>query len=101
MPKARKVLLITMGVVALIALVGSGWVYNVIAQNSLIQNNNEIIALQTSFIQQYGSQAAIKQLVSPSKVYAALWADADGVTHISWNIGGLWLTVYSDNTAQP
>jgi hypothetical protein len=51
--------------------------------------------LQTTFVQQYGGQATIKQLVSPDKVYAAVWIGEDGLSHVSWNIGGLWVTVWN------
>ncbi len=90
----RKTLWITLAVIILIALAGSGWVYNAVRSNNLTRNN-EMAVLQTTFVQQYGGQATIKQLVSPDKVYAAVWIGEDGITHVSWNIGGLWVTVWS------
>ncbi len=97
----KKVLGIVGIVLVLIALASSGWIYNIMHQNSQLLRGNEMATLQTTFVQQYGSQATIQQLVSPDKVYAALWTDGEGISHVSWNIGGLWVTVYSsrDTTA--
>ncbi len=91
----RKILWIVVGVILVIMLTGSGWVYNIVKSNSLLIQNNEMATLQTTFVQQYGSQASIKQLVAPEKVYAALWTDANGDSHISWNIGGMWAVLWS------
>lgn len=93
--KSKKTWLIVVGVVILIILIGSGWVYNIVKENGKLASNNELATLQTTFVQQYGNQATIKQLVSPDKVYAALWSDGDGISHVSWNIGGLWVSVWS------
>lgn len=90
----RKILWIVIGVVVLLATISSGWVYNLVSKN----NQLEMVALQATFVQQYGSQATIKQLVSPNKVYAALWTDSEGVSHVSWNIGGFWCVVWSENS---
>ncbi len=99
--KGKKVLGIVGTVLVLVALVSSGWIYNIISRNNELVRGNEMATLQTTFVQQYGSGAIIKQLVSPDKVYAALWTDGDGIQHVSWNIGGLWLTVYSGNPSTP
>lgn len=91
----KKVLWIVMGVIIVIALSSSGWVYNIVNRNNELVRGNEMATLQTTFVQQYGSGAVIKQLVSPNKVYAAMWTDADGISHVSWNIGGVWAVVWS------
>ena len=95
--KIKKILWIVVGVIILIVFTSSGWVYNIVNKNNQLLKSSEMANLQTTFVQQYGGEAAIKQLVSPDKVYAALWSDADGISHVSWNIGGLWVTVYSSS----
>ncbi len=94
----KKTLWIILGVIAIIALASSGWIFNILNKNSELVKSNEMVTLQTTFVQQYGSGAVIKQLVSPSKVYAALWSDSDNVSRVSWNIGGLWVLVWSSNS---
>ncbi len=91
----KKVLGVVMGVVVILALSSSGWIYNIVSRNSELVRGNEMATLQTTFVQQYGSGAVIQQLVSPEKVYAALWTDGEGLSHVSWNIGGLWATIWS------
>ncbi len=93
--KSKRTLGIVAAVIIFLAIGSSGWVYNIVNKNNQLLRTNEMSALQVTFVQQYGSQAVIKQLVSPDKVYAALWSDGDGISHVSWNIGGLWVTVYS------
>ena len=43
-------------------------------------------------------------------MYAATWKSTDGITHLSWNVGGFWIEVYrtenpninsSDSTSLP
>ena len=100
----RKTLWIVIGVIVIIAFISSGWVYNLVRNNNQLLKSNEMATLQTTFVQQYGSNAVIKQLVSPEKVYAALWnekPDGTGINHVSWNIGGLWVTVWSTPTSNP
>ncbi len=96
--KGKKILGIIVAVIVLVGLVSSGWVYNIINTNSQLVRGNEMATLQTTFVQQYGSGAVIKQLVSPDKVYAALWVGDDGISHISWNIGGMWAVVWSSSS---
>ncbi len=90
----KKLWIIALVVVALV-IGGSGWAFNVVQDNRK-DKAAEALVLQQTFIQQYGEQAKIEQLVSPSRVFAAMWEDAAGVYHISWNVGGLWVTVWSD-----
>jgi hypothetical protein len=90
--KSRKAWIV-IGVALLVA--GSGWVYNICRDNDKETKSSELAALQVSFVQQYGGEAKIEQLVSPSKVYASLWTDKEGISHVSWNIGGLWVTVWT------
>jgi len=83
------------GLVVLLVVGGSsGWVYNFIQKNNNAKAI-ELAVLQQTFLQQYGDKAVIKQMVSPEKVYAVAWTDGDGLSHVSWNIGGLWVTVFS------
>lgn len=98
---SKKILWIVLVVILLVAFTSSGWVYNILNANRQLVKSNEMATLQTTFVQQYGSGAVIKQLVSPDKVYAALWSDADGISHVSWNIGGLWVQVYSSSQPIP
>ncbi len=96
----RRSLWIILGIVVLVALASSGWIYNVVQSNKDAKSR-ELAALQTTFVQQYGGKAIIKQMVSPDKVYAAIWVSEDGITHVSWNIGGLWVTVFNSESTAP
>ncbi len=100
MKSGKKRILVVLGIVILMAVTASGWTYNVVKSRSDAKATEAAI-LQQTFLQQYGDTAVIKQLVSPDRVYAALWTDGDGIQHVSWNIGGLWLTVYSGNPSTP
>lgn len=93
----KKKLLILLGVIATVIIAGSGWAYSFIKSRQNI-NDLELAELSSSFTQQYGADTTIKQLISQDKVYAALWIDKDNVTHVSWNIGSLWVTVYNSQT---
>lgn len=88
--------LMTIGLITLLVVATcSGWVFNVVKSRSNARAN-EFAALQSTFNQQYGTDGVtIKQLVSPKKVYVAVWTSKDGASHVSWNIGGLWVTVFS------
>jgi type II secretory pathway pseudopilin PulG len=86
----KKVTVIVVLAIVVIALASSGWVYSIVRSNRA----DELESVQRSFVQQYGSVATINELVSPKKVYAASWT-ADGNNNISWNIGGIWVLVYS------
>ena len=87
---------------------GSLWGYTTIKGNNdakvaqlKLQSDNEMATLQTTFVQQYGNGAIIKQLVAPTKVYAALWTGTDNVSHVSWNLGGIWVVVWNSNQPTP
>ena len=84
-----------------IVAASSGWAFNFwkARQNTAVVSNQELSILQNAFVQQYGDKAVIKQVVSPNRVFAALWTDENNVTHVSWNIGGIWTTVYNAPTA--
>lgn len=97
----RKPLGIAAGILLLLAFTSSGWIYNVVRKSAQLEASNEQMALRATFLQQYGNQAIIKQLVSPKKVYSVFWTDEAGINHVSWNIGGLWVMVYSSNDAAP
>ncbi len=97
--KSKKIW-ITVGIIGLVVLASSGWIYGIVKSNRDAKAK-ELAALQVTFVQQYGGKAVIKQLVSPDRVYAAVWVSDDGITHVSWNIGGLWVTVYSSNPLVP
>ncbi len=90
-----KRILVGAGVVLLIALIASGWGYSLYKDR---QNTKalELVQLNTSFAQQYGTDGiTIKQFAQPDKVYTAVWTSKDGAAHISWNIGGYWVTIYN------
>lgn len=89
-------------ILAVIVVAGGSFLgYNYVKGNNDAKTNNEMAVLQTTFVQQYGSKAIIKQLVSPTKVYAALWTGEDGISHVSWNIGGLWVSVWNSPSPTP
>ncbi len=92
--KSRR-LWIVVGIIILVVLTSSGWVFNMVRSNNQTAQTNEMAVLQTTFVQQYGSKAVIKQLVSPTKVYAATATGiaGDNITCILWNIGGYWAVV--------
>ena len=85
-------------ILAIILVAGGSFLgYTTIKGNNDAKTNNEMAVLQTTFVQQYGNGAIIKQLVAPTKVYAALWVSSDNISHVSWNIGGLWCVVWNSN----
>ncbi len=92
--KGKRILWTIVLGIAVVLVTGSGWGYVMIKDRENARNTEMAILLQT-FVQQYGDKAVIKQLVSPTNVYAAAWVDSDNVTRVSWNIGGLWVTVYN------
>ena len=97
--KKEMVAVIAGGIIAL-ALCVSGWVYTAIEAHNNAKDK-ELATLTSAFSQQYGTDGiTIKQIVSPEKVYVAVWTNKDGTTNVSWNIGGLWVTVYSGMTPE-
>jgi hypothetical protein len=79
----------------LVAVASSGWVFNTIQTRNNVREK-ELETLMSAFNLQYGTDGiTIKQLVSPKNVYVAAWTSKDGIAHVSWNIGGIWVTVYS------
>ena len=95
--KLGKKVLAVVTVVFMVALAGSGWFYN-FAKDRQSAKDLELAQLNSSFVLQYGVEATVKQLTSQSKVYTAIWTDKDSITHVSWNIGGIWVTVYNGPT---
>lgn len=82
-------------VIILLAVASSGWIINTVRSRDNAKDK-ELATLTSAFNQQYGTDGiTIKQIVSPEKVYVAVWTNKDGATQVSWNIGGLWVTVYS------
>ncbi len=89
-------------ILAIIIVAGGSFLgYNYVKGNNDAKLNNELGTLQTTFVQQYGNKAVIKQLVAPTKVYAALWVGSDNISRVSWNIGGIWVQVWSGNPPTP
>lgn len=83
-------------ILAIIIIVGGAYFgYTTVKDNNDVKAKNELAVLQSAFYQQYGSQAIIKELIAPDKVYAALWVSSDNATHISWCIGGYWAEVFN------
>ena len=81
-------------ITVLVVIASSGWVFTILRDRETAADK-ELATLQTSFVKQYGSEAIVTQIVSPDKVYAASWTSKDGTTHVSWNIGGIWVTVFN------
>ena len=91
----KKKIIWGIAIVILIGAASSGWIFNVLKDRETALDR-ELATLQESFGKQYGTDGiTITQLVSPDKVYAASWTSKDGVTHVSWNIGGIWVTVFN------
>ena len=89
-------------ILSVILLIAAGfWGVTIIRSHNDAKTNEELTTLQTTFIQQYGGKAVIRQLVSPSKVYAALWTDGDSINHVSWNVGGVWVVVWTAPPSTP
>jgi hypothetical protein len=88
-------------ITVLVVLVLSGWIFYFIQHQNEVKAE-ELTLLQTSFNTQYGTDGIkILQFAAPDKVYAASWTSKDGATHISWNIGGIWVTVYNSTIPLP
>jgi hypothetical protein len=90
-----KYKLISLGLAILVVIMSVFLFARLNKTQSDAKANEEMQALQTTFVQSYGSKAVIKQMASPEKVYAALWTDENGIGHVSWNIGGVWAIVWS------
>lgn len=93
----KKILWVVLGAVVFVTvlILGLWWGINIVERNNQLVKSNEMAVLQATFVQQYGVDATIQQLVSPDKVYAVMWTDSDGINHVSWNIGGVWAIVWS------
>lgn len=100
----KKRILWSIAVVVLLCVASSGWILNTV-QNRENAREKELATLMSAFNQQYGTDGiTIKQVISPDKVYVAVWTDKDSVTHVSWNMAGIWVTVYNapvDSIATP
>ncbi len=93
----RKKIITAVGVVVLVALMVSGWCY-ALAESRSNARDLELLQLNTSFVQQYGTDGiTVQQLTQPEKFYMAVWTAKDGSTNTSWSIGGIWVTVYTSN----
>lgn len=88
----KKVLTIV-AVIFLVICAGSGWVYRTVESRNDAKTK-ELSVLGSAFMQRYGTDATIKQLVRVDKVYTAYWTKLDGTSCVSWCIGGVWATVY-------
>jgi len=87
-------------VVVLVAVTCSGWTITIM-KSRVDAKNKELVDLQSSFAKQYGTDGiSITQLVSPDKVYAAVWTSKDGTNHVSWCIAGIWVTVFSESPTE-
>lgn len=95
----KKRILWIIVVVILLAVFSSGWVYSVVESRNDTRTA-ELSELKASFVQQYGNDTTMKQLVSVEKVYAAYWSRQDGTPCVSWCIGGVWVTVYVGSTPE-
>ncbi len=52
-----------------------------------------------AFAAQYGKDVTVDQMIIPERVYASAWTSKDGIKHVSWCIGGLWVEVW--NSGKP
>lgn len=92
--KKSKILIISLIVIALLGS-SSGWIYHALASRQTLSiSQNEMIALQFSFLKQYGTQVTITQVIVP-KIYEIAWTDSNGDNNISMNIGGVWVLIAS------
>ena len=91
-PKTAKIIIC---IILILGVASSGWLYYYLKTRN-DKDLAESIALNNSFVQQYGQDAKVLQLVIPDKVYAVSWEDGDKTTHVSWNIGGLWVEVWNN-----
>jgi len=89
----NKTVKIVLSTIVLVLAISSGWIYSVY-QNKRTTILSEQAIAQETFARQYGDKANITRWVTSDKVYAAQWTGEDGVTYISWSVGGLWVTVY-------
>jgi hypothetical protein len=97
----KKRIITIVAVILVIAIAGSGWGYY-FAKSRQSAKDLELTNLQSSFSQWYGTDGiTVTQIVSPSKVYAASWTSKDGATHVSWSIGGVWVTVINGQPPAP
>ncbi len=93
----KKVVIWVIGVIVVLSLIGSGWVYSY-CRNRNSALDRELATLTATFNQQYGTDGIkVNQMLANKKVYTAVWESKDGATHISWNVGGLWVTVWDGN----
>jgi hypothetical protein len=90
----KKQVLWSIAIVVGLVVSSSGWIFNTV-QNGNDARAAELSELNSSFVQQYGNETTMKQLVLVEKVYAAYWTDKDGIPYVSWNIGGVWAVVYA------
>ena len=83
-----------------ITITCSGWGYYYY-RSEADRKNIELASISNAFVQQYGSDAVIKQFVIPDRVYAATWEDKNKVTHLSWCIAGYWFEVGRSQALSP
>jgi len=91
----KRIILTTLAIIVALGIGSSGWVFNLLKDRETAADR-EFSVLKQSFDQQYGTEGiTITQLVAPKKVYAASWTSPDKASHVSWNIGGVWVTVWN------
>jgi len=97
-PSHRRLFTLVGIILAVLILSGSGWGYMSWKTNR--DNNKTLMAtLDAQFQQQYGTtNVTIKQFMRAKITYVAVWTDGKN-TNVSWNVGGLWVTVYSQSIA--
>ncbi len=102
----KQQLLIRILIVLLVLGTASGWAYhfwgdrNVSGMPQQAMSQNELMALQISFIKQYGTQATITEAIVP-KIYEVAWTDGQGVKNVSINVGGVWVLIASVSSSPP
>ena len=97
--KNKKIVCGVIGVIVLVAIC-SGVVFLLVKNH--YNKADELANLQATFSQQIGTDGiTIKQMLRADKVYTAVWESSDGKAHVSWNVSGLWATVWNEPTTTP
>ena len=93
----QKIIIIILSIVAVLGS-SSGWVYHFWTEKKT--SDSELMALQVSFLKQYGSTATVKETISP-KIYEIAWSDDKGNNYVSMNVGGVWVVIANNSAPTP
>ncbi len=90
----KSKLILTILIVIAVLGSASGWVYHATTDKNNDVTQEELMNLQVSFMQQYGTEAAINEVINP-KIYEIAWTGSDGSKNVSMNVGGVWVLIAS------